>query len=213
MFKRLLPVLLTLSALPAWGTTQFYVGSAGEAQFGLDLTTRGLTAGALLDFLGSTVSGGAVTNVAGSGLNFSGPNILVDGSTLSITPGVGSGMQVALPANVYALGMYLISTSITRNWTYGPTGGTISIANDSTIFLGVMSTTPLTSFPTITLTAQQNSSGVSVVNFRIGTEGAPPSSSETPEPSTFALIGSGLILFPLIARRKRRQPRIPNAAR
>ncbi len=208
MFMRVSLVLLALTTLPAWGTTTFYVGSSGETQFGFDLTARGLIAGSLLDFTG-TSSGTTISNVAGTGVNFSSAAGLASDPSgyisLSSTSS-GTAMQIAAPSTVYALGLYLAGGGPTlKNWTYGPSGGTVSLSNASTIFLGVISDLPLASLPTITLTSPSGTAVLVVNDFKIGTL-APPSGggAETPEPSTFALIGSGLILFPAIARRRSR---------
>jgi hypothetical protein len=201
MLKRLLPLLLVGTALPAFATTTFYVGPSGETQFGLDLLTRGLTAGGLVNFAGVT-SGTTIFDVGGTGVNFTGSNSLnLDVSAITLI-GSAALLQIALPNDVYAIGFHVMGLSSDKTWTYGPAGGT-TVLNSSTItFIGAISTTPLASLPTLTLTGPGSTTGVTVLDFKIGTAG---SVSETPEPSTMAMVGSGLILFPLIARRRKRK--------
>ncbi len=205
MFKNLLPILLALSALPAGATTTFYVGAAGEAQFTADALTRGLTIGSMFDF-GGELSGLTILDAGPTDVDFTGNSALnVDGTTITIN-GSSSVLQVALPSGVYAIGMYLTGTSSSnKTWTYGPSGSTMVLNNSTTTFFGAMSTVPLDALPVITLTGPASITGMTVSSFELGTVTA--SMSETPEPSTFALVGVGLIAFPWIARR-RRTPRV-----
>jgi len=219
MFKRILPLLLVLTAVPAWAAPTYYVGTAGgaqEANFGNDLLTLGLTPGALKYFTGTT-PGTSILDVAGTGVNFSSVSgIGVDGSLIAISGGTGTQLQISTPSDVYAIGLYITSgLPSTKNWAYGPSGGTVGLSNASVIFLGVISETPLAALPTITLTATQSSSGLQVTSFNIAKMASGPPPSETPEPSTFALVGTGLIALPWMARRRRRgsSRSLPSAAR
>jgi hypothetical protein len=220
MFKSLLPVLLAIAALPAGATTTFYVGSAGETQFDADLITRGLTLGALIDFTGES-SGFTITDVGPTLVDFTGSSsITVNGADITLSGGSNTVLQISLPSDVYAIGMFISGiTPGDRTWTYGPSGGTMALNVNNTIFFGAMSTTPLAALPTLTLTGPTGAGtyGINVFNFELGTVvsggGGSGGGSEAPEPSTFALVGSGLMALPWLARRKRRaQSGTPPAA-
>jgi hypothetical protein len=210
MFKNLLPVLLAMAALPAGATTTFYVGAAGETQFNLDLITRGLTVGSLIDFTGES-SGLTLNDIGPSLVDFTGSSsIFVDGSMITLN-GTSAVLQVSLPSDVYAIGMYISSATGNKTWSYGPSGGTIALTA-STTFFGAMSTTPLAALPTLTLSGPVGAStGINVFNFELGTVsgGGGGGGSETPEPSTLVLLGSALIVLPVLARRKRTGSRTP----
>jgi hypothetical protein len=163
----------------------------------------------MINFTGES-SGTNVLDVGGTGVNFTGSSsMLVDvlsptNSILTLSAGSAL-LQINMPSNVYAIGMYIQGTATDKTWTYGPSGGTITLNNSAPIFFGAMSDLPLASLPTLTLAGPGSTTGVSILNFQIGTvtPTGPPPGGEAPEPSTFALVGTGLIAFPWIARRRR----------
>lgn len=208
MFKRLLPVVLALSALPAHATINYYVGSSSEASFNTALIGNGLTASGIINFAGAT-GGSSVNNVGGTGVNFVGVT-----TTVSVTganqlkednPGSGARVDVTPTNPIYAIGLHFLSGSASGNFwcVEAPGSGTcdniLTVTSSSPAFLGVISSSPLTAF-----SIRQLGSGTALMfnDFTVGTLAV----SETPEPSTMAMLGGALVLFPLMARRKRRVP-------
>jgi len=126
-------------------------------------------------------------------------------SLLQSLGGGGSGIEINLPANTYAFAMSIttlagfgspvveIGDHILNNANYGiiiPSGGSIQ-------FFSIISNTPLTQL----FIGQSTSGGRLQINdFELG-EATP-----TPEASSAALIGGGLVLVGVLRRRRIHKP-------
>jgi hypothetical protein len=223
MFKRLLPALLVLTSLPAWGTTQFYIGAAGGAEeTAFNSAAGSLTtlvnfsgyAGVLPNLtLSETTTGIAFSAFTSNGVNTA--NLALNGTRLSQSSGYGgsnSSIVLDLPATVSIVAMHL-SATIFGPYCHEAPGTTNCLGGQFTLdptvsFFGVISDAPLADFQ-LRRTAGGGTNLLMISDISVSS-GA---SAATPEPSTFALIGSGLILFPLISRRKRRSAQAPGAVR
>ncbi len=209
MFKRLLPVVLAFGTLPAHATISYYVGASAEASFQTALIGNGLTASGIINFSGATGSSlvNSVNNVGGTGVNFVGVT-----TTVSVTganqlrednPGNGARVDVTPTSPIYAIGLHFLSGSSSGNfWCFEPQGSgscdnVLTVTSTQPAFFGIIGSSPLSSF-----TIRQLGSGTALLinDFTLGTLAI----SETPEPSTMAMLGGALVLFPLAARRKRR---------
>lgn len=206
MWKKLLPVVLAFGTLPAHATISYYVGASAEASFQTALIGNGLTASGIINFAGAT-GGSSVNNVGGTGVNFVGvtTTVSVNGTQLKEdTQGSGARIDVVPTSSIYALGLHMVSGSAGGSfWCFEPQGsGTcdnmLLIQSSPQAFFGIISSAPISAF-----TIRQFGAGtaLSVTDFTVGTL-ASVSTSETPEPSTLALLGGALVLFPLAARRK-----------
>ncbi len=126
-------------------------------------------------------------------------------SLLQSLGGGGSGIEINLPANTYAFAMSIttlagfgsplveIGDHILNNSNYGiiiPSGGSVQ-------FFSIISNTPLTQL----FVGQPTSGGRLLINdFELG-EATP-----TPEPTSAALIGGGLVLVGVLRRRRIHKP-------
>jgi hypothetical protein len=220
MFKNLLPVLLAMAALPAGATTTY----TSQSSMTNDPLNSGLTF-TNVDFSGLTTSF-IGTTFATSGVTFTPVSSTLSGATLGWSTGTvlrsngGGGMTIDLPSTATAFGGY---------FGYA-TGGTFSIllssggadsfsfqlnptASNSPVYLGIVSDV---AFSSISFTPDPVNKFVALNGLTYGTASVGGGGgAETPEPSTLAMVGVGLIAFPWIARRKRRaQSRIqPTAGR
>lgn len=214
MFKRLLLVLFALTALPGWATTTFYyTGAATNTEAAFDTATGLLSTHT---FTGETLSADtfSLANAASTGVSFYGfanvgnttPVALsIVGSTLRETVHYAgdASLVVTLPSDKTSIGLHLTATGGATSFcfeaaattTCGYTPSSEVLSSGSTFFFGIISDSPITSFQ---IQNEAGSSNLVVQNFEVG------SGASTPEPSTLALVGSGLVLFPLMARRKRR---------
>lgn len=209
MFKRLfLAAVAALGMLPAEGAIQFYGGTTGltETDFANQVLTLGLTMQGPIYFTGEA-SGTMITDVGPTGVDFSAPSTInvVGNPAQYVALNIGDSLRIDFPGDVYAFGIHLskVTSSSTGTWNFGPLGGpsagSITIPSSGTVFLGVISTTPLSSMPSIVLTSTGSSNrAFTMEDFSIGTLAAAP----TPEPSTFVLLGAALIVLPLWARRR-----------
>ena len=202
MFKKLLPVLLALSALPAGATTVYTsYNSLTNANPTLTFNTVDLTP--LLttpDAPSYTFDG--VTFTAGSGNLSDAANPWGTGVVLKTANTPGS-ITIQLAPSVVAFGA-MFGYLGTGSSTLGLSGSGINeapfVSAASPTFLGAYSNTGFTA-----ITFDSASKMVALNNFVYGTA-SPGGGAETPEPSTFALVGLGLIAFPWIARRRRTPP-------
>lgn len=224
MFKKLMPVLLALTALPAGATTQFYyTGAAVNTEAAFDTATGLLTD---YTFTGETLTAPdnySLLDAGPTGVDFSAfwdnnvtPYALsIVGSTLRATASngsaTGSTVRVDLPTDVRAIGLHVTGRGGGQAFCVEAPGTTacdiqLVFGSGDNFFIGAIGDAAISSFQ-IRQKTDVNSFFV-VQNFEVGMGAA-----ETPEPSTMALVGSGLILFPLLARRKRRSAQaLPDAA-
>ena len=131
-------------------------------------------------------------------------------SLLEGNNGTGTGIQIQLPANIYAFAMEITTPSGSgfTNPLVELGDHNVSNANYSIIvasagsvqFFGIISSTPL---PTLFVGPLGNGSRLQVNDFEIG------QSSPTPEASSIALIGSGLVILGLLRRRRIHKPDRP----
>jgi len=208
---KVLPFLLAVAALPAEATTTYYCSDATcgantqaafNAAFGA-LLTAGLTSTGTVNFTGAT-SGVTVSNVAGTGTNFTGFNnalpstLNVVGSQLQNTSsGAGSGIGILLPAGVFAFGAHVTQPVATMKFycfeaNPGDCDVNFTLVSGIPAFVGIISDVPL---PALQLRDTGTASFLFVNDFIL---------AETPEASTFVMVGTGLILFAMPKRKKRR---------
>jgi len=206
---KVLPFLLALAALPAEATTTYYCSDAScggnteaafTAAFGV-LLTAGLTSTGTVNFTGAT-SGVTVSNVGGTGASFTGFNgassslLNVVASQLQNTNGgLNSGLSVSLPTgSVYVFGAHVKASGNALECfevTLGNCDLNFLLTSSATSFVGIIGDIPLVG---LQMRGSTFSGKLYVNDF---------SMAETPEASTFVLVGVGLILFPLLKRRAR----------
>jgi hypothetical protein len=216
MFQKLMPMLLALTALPVGATTQFYYtgGDASHNEAAFDTATGLLTDYA---FTGETLTAPnsfSLLDAGPTGVDFYGfwdnnitPYALsIVGSTLRATASnggaTGSTIRVDLPTDVRAIGLHVTGTGGAQLFCFEAPGTTtcdttLVFGVGDNFFFGIISDSAISPLQ-IRQKTDVNSLLV-VQNFEVGM-----GASEAPEPSTMVLVGSGLILFPLLARRKRR---------
>jgi hypothetical protein len=129
-------------------------------------------------------------------------------SLLQGVNGTGTGIEIQLPANTYAFAMNITTLSGFGSPVVELGDHNVNLANygitipsgGSVQFFGIISDTPLTE---LFVGPSGGSSGRLQINdFEIGQATA----TATPEVSTVALIGSGLVLFGLLRRRGVHKP-------
>ena len=217
---RVIPKIIFLVALaalarPAYATITYTSCSSGcsssSGTYGVWQTASG-SAGLTFSMSPATFAGGNLVNgvysdPTGTSLTgYSGVSTIdtlmsVSGtSLLQSVGGNNSGIEIDLPANTYAFAMSITTLSgfgspvveigdrVLNNANYGiiiPTGGSVQ-------FFAIISSTPLTQL----FVGQPTSGGRLQINdFEIG------ESSPTPEASSAALIGGGLVLVGVLRRR------------
>ena len=212
MFKTAI-VAMVLAALPLSAGTSYYIGSSTEAQFNADLLSGGLTAGAIVSNFASVTGLGTqtITNIGTTGLTFTNYNGVNPG-TMSLSgtnklrqdfQSTGSRLDITPGSPVYAIALHLQLTSGINNsfWCLeSPGSGTcdymFGINGTSASFVGIIGTSPLTA---VSLRAFNAGTALNVNDVQVSTL----SVTATPEPSTMALLGSALVAFPVLARRRK----------
>lgn len=212
MFKTAIAAIV-LAALPLSAGTSYYIGSSTEAQFNVDLISGGLTAGTIVSNFASVTGLGTqtITSVGTTGLTFTNYNGANPG-TMSLSgtnklrqdfQSTGSRLDITPGSPVYSIALHLQLTSGINNsfWCVEAPGSgscdyTLAINGSGPSFLGIIGTSPLTS---VSLRAFNTGSALNVNDVQVGTM----SVTATPEPSTMALLGSALIVLPVLARRKK----------
>ncbi len=203
MLKNLLPLLLALSALPVGATTVYTsYSSMTVANPTLSFNTIDLTPLlTLADATSYTFDG--VTFTAGSGNLSDAANPWGTGLVLKTASAPGT-ITIQLGPSVVAFGA-MFGYIGTGSSTLGLSGSGIDefpfVSASTPTFLGAFSSTGFT-----TITFDSASKMVALNNFVYSTTPLGGGGSETPEPSTFALVGLGLIAFPWIVRRRRTPP-------
>jgi hypothetical protein len=211
MFNKILFALLAFYSLPASATISYYAGSAGETAFNSALIGQGFTASGIINYSGLT-SGNVLSNVGGTGTSFGGivggnPSTLnVSGTTADIVVATGNSsdrVAITLASNVYAYGMHVSAAIVGSTWCLGPTSTLVcsvfvpSGGTNNAVFLGVLSDSPLAAQ---SIWAQGTVKMV-LQDFQTYSTAQV---SQTPEPSTLAMLGIAFIALPVAARRKRR---------
>jgi hypothetical protein len=163
-------------------------------------------------FAAANLASGVYTD--GSGTVFTGFNgasidtlMSVSGSSLlEGANGVGTGIEILLPANTYALALNFTMTGSSFSTYYEAVGdhnvnGTNYSVNvigaGSNQFFAITSTTPIGS---LFIGPNSSAGRLQINDFEIGQTAA------VPEVSTIILIGSGLVLLGLVRRNRLRKP-------
>ena len=219
-------VALAGFAIPARATIAFvYCNDTSHctSNSGMTFSTFGTAAGGLgyamsspITFVSAGLSGTPAIYVdAGTGTIFAGysnattqNSVQIFGSTslAQTINGPNSGIQITLPANTYTFAMFVSTVSSfgnplvelgdrnVSNSNYG-----LAIPNNSTsVFFGIISSTPLSS---LFIGNLGNDGPVEINSFEVG------GPAGTPEVSTFLLIGSGLVVMRFLRRRQQRRRR------
>ena len=186
------------------GTYAVWQTAPGSAGLTFSMSPATFAGGNLVSGVYTDPTGTVLTGYTGSGAidtltSVSGTSLLQS------VGGSGAGIEIALPANTYAFAMSITTLSgfgspvvelgdhVLNNANYQiiiPSGGSVQ-------FFAIISSTPLTEL----FVGQSNGGGrLQINNFELG-QVAP-----TPEVSTVALIGSGLVLLGLVRRRRIHKP-------
>jgi hypothetical protein len=220
--KLILLVALAALARPAYATISYSSCSSGcgstSGTYAVWQTASG-SAGLTFSMSPATFAGGNLvtgvysdpTGTVLTGYNGASIDALMSVSGTSLVQslgGGGSGIEINLPANTYAFAMNITTVSgfgspvvelgdhILNNANYGiviPSGGSVQ-------FFAIISDTPLTQL----FVGQSTSGGALQINdFELG-ESSP--AAPTPEASSAALIGGGLVLVGVLRRRCIRKP-------
>jgi hypothetical protein len=219
--KLILLVALAALAQPASATITYTSCSSGcsssSGTYAVWQTASG-SAGLTFSMLPATFAGGdLVSGVYGdptgtvlTGYNGANPaNLILNGSSLlQSVGGGGSGIEIALPPNTYAVAFNLTSATGSIFTFLGAELGdhNVSATNYNIIlpsgggsvqFFGIISSVPLTE---IFVGPANAASPFQINDFELG-EATP-----TPEGSSAALIGGGLVLLGVVRRRRIHKP-------
>ena len=226
LFARTIPKLqilaLTLAALaaPASASISYTSCSSGctsnSGTYTIWQTSPG-SAGLTFSMSPATFAAGNLVSgvyTDGSGTLFTGYNGGIDtlmsvtgSSLLEGANGVGTGIEILLPANTYALAFNFTMTGSSFSTYYEAVGdhnvnGTNYSVNvigaGSNQFFAITSTAPISS---IFIGPNSSAGHLQINDFEIGQAAA------VPEVSTIVLIGSGLVLLGLVRRNRLRKPR------
>jgi len=164
-------------------------------------------------FAGGNLASGVYTDPTGAIFtDYNGANIdtvtSVSGSSLvQGIGGTGTGIEIALPANTYAFAMEIttpIGSGFTNPWVavgdhnVGGTNYNLVIpSGGNVVFFGIISDTPLSE---LFVGPLSNGSRLQINDFELGQVSA------TPEASSAALIGGGLVLLGILRRRRVHKP-------
>lgn len=222
MFKKLLPMLVALTALPV-GATTVYTSFSSMAS-----ANAGLTFSAVDFTTGSGLLTGLYTSADGVAFQSDASYLSTTGSAsggwsgLTLRSNGGASITITLPTGATAFGGRFGGTSGT--WgdimiaAVGNTTESLTISYGSPQYAGFVSTIP---FSSITLSVTAGNTLPALNNFVFGMpmssggpggggpgDGGPggdPGPATTPEPSSMALMGAALIAIPLWARRRHRK--------
>jgi len=226
LFARTIPKLqilaLTLAALaaPASASISYTSCSSGctsnSGTYTIWQTSPG-SAGLTFSMSPATFAAGNLVSgvyTDGSGTLFTGYNGGIDtlmsvtgSSLLEGANGVGTGIEILLPANTYALAFNFTMTGSSFSTYYEAVGdhnvnGTNYSVNvigaGSNQFFAITSTAPISE---LFIGPNSSAGHLQINDFEIGQAAA------VPEVSTIVLIGSGLVLLGLVRRNRLRKPR------
>jgi hypothetical protein len=221
-------LVLAFSTMPCTASIQYSYCTSGCTNNNAGMTYSAFQSAATafansfsstVTFVSANLNGSGIYNDPITGTVFTGYNAsqvqepLMIGAAASLaqtgTLGQNRSIGISLPSDTYAVAMYLsvasgfaspfITTSLSDlNTTNANYSVTISNSSDSQFF-GLISDTPLSSLFIGDLYAFQGP--VRILSFEIGQQVA-----TTPEPSTFILVGAGLLMVRVL-RRDRRSPK------
>jgi hypothetical protein len=212
--KAILLVALAALARPVSATTTYTSCSNGcgstSGTYAVWQTASG-SAGLTFSMLPATFAGGNLvsgvysdpTGTVLTGYNGAPDDLILSGTALLQTVGGGgSGIEIAFPANTYAFAMEITTPAgsvFTNPWVavgnhnVGATNYNIVIpAGGNVQFFGIISDTPLTQLFVGALTG---GSALQINTFELG------ETTPTPETSSAALIGCGLVFVGVVRRR------------
>ena len=213
--KVVLLVALAALARPAFATISYTSCSSGCGSSGGTYAVWQTASGSsglafsmsAATFAGANLLSGVYSDLTGAvltGYNGANPDSLVLSGTalLQTVGGGGSGIEIVLPANTYAFAMSITTpagSGFTNPWVavgdhnVGATNYNIIIPSGGNVqFFGIISDAPLTQVFVGNLTG---GSPLQINDFELG--GPAP----TPEASSAALIGGGLVLVGVLRRR------------
>jgi hypothetical protein len=180
------------------GTYAVWQNAPGSAGLTFSMSPATFAGGNLVSGVYSDPTGTVLT-----GYNGANPNSLVLSGTalLQTVGGGGSGIEIALPANTYAFAMEITTpagSGFTNPWVavgdhnVNATNYNIIIPSGGSIqFFGIISATPLSQ---LFVGSIAGGSPLQINDFELG------QSSPTPEASSAALIGGGLVLLGVLRR-------------
>lgn len=214
--KTLVPLCTTaiLLMVPAEATTTYYAGSSAESPFNTAVGGLTLLDPALTFSSGDLSPGVGILNASGTGIDFLGFDTAYSGccGPLGFTmiagkptaTNAGEVVQINFPAaGVYAFGIHVATTSSSGNWCidFTPTlpgacaYNFIDTSSSDQQFFGFVSNAPVNA--SLYLHPLNGGSPVLVLpDF----EAFGP--SQVPEPRTMLLVGLGLLILPLIRRKR-----------
>ena len=187
------------------GTYAVWQTASGSAGLTFSMSPATFAGGNLVSGIYSDPTGTVLT-----GYNGANPDSLVVGGTALVQTvgGGGSGIEIALPANTYAFAMQITTPSgsvFTNPWlavgdhNVAVTNYNIVIPSGTVQFFGIISDTPLTQLFVASLSSG-GGSPLQINNFELGQV------TPTPEGSSAALIGGGLVLLGILRRRRIHKP-------
>jgi hypothetical protein len=199
-----------LLSAPAYATITYIdctTGCANNAGYsGVEAAGSGLTFSASpLTFASGNLVGSVYTDPT-TGALFTGTTtgLTVNGTSLEMTSSnSGARIDITLPANTYAvaLSISVLGSSANVFADLGVIAGSADVTLTSFPgFYGVVSDTPLTSL--IVIKSTNFGGNLQIDDFKLGIQGSGGGGSETPEPSSVLLFGSGLMLLPLLRYRQ-----------
>ena len=205
--RELLPAILFLAALPAEGATTYYCTAACGAndENAFNTAMAALLNSGPVNFSGET-PGTVVSDVGPTQVDFAGFNgitpatLNVSGTQLQQSVGgTSTTVQLQFGPGTLAIGLHLTqSTGTARPWCFETAGscqsGAFILVNGTTTFVGVISDVPLLNHQ---LRQQSGTNLLFINDFTV---------AETPEGSTFLLVGLGLISFVILKRKLKASP-------
>jgi hypothetical protein len=185
------------------GTYAVWQTASGSAGLTFSMSPATFAGGNLLSGIYSDPTGTVLTGYNGASID---TLMTVSGmALLQSLGGGGSGIEINLPANTYAFAMSITTLSgfgspvvaIGDHNLNGANYGIVIPSGGSVQFFAIISSTPLTQL----FVGQSTSGGRLQINdFELG------QATPTPEASSAALIGGGLVLVGILRRRRIHKP-------